>query len=182
MLGSEYGWYLLGTDPVHGVEFDVAKRLNQLERATMVPFEVKAIKRKGRRYLEKVRFPLFTRYVFVQLPTNSVRREYHVLKSVEGSQGLISASRGEVFIPLKLDESQVSFIRTLSESGWGRGATAVALHKAFQPGMDVKPLDGPFMGLPGKIDSLTRKRIKVMMQLFGSQRILEFGPEQLAVA
>ncbi len=177
----EYAWYVLATTPVHRIEFEVATRLNQLERATMVPFEDKAIKRKGRRYLETVRFPLFTRYVFVQLPTHAIRHEYHILKGIEGVQGLVSASRSD-FVPMRLNEETVGFVRSLSDRGWGKGATVTTLHKAFQPGMDVQIIDGPFYGHKAKVDSVTRKRIGVMIQLFGSSRLVEFGPEQLAVA
>jgi len=176
-----HGWYVLATKPIHKIEFAVGLALHQREYAAMVPFEEKSIKRRGRRNLEKKKFPLFTRYVFVQLPRNRVREEFHALKLVEGVQGLISASRLE-FRPLALNLEQIAFVKALSEGGWSGGATKTTLHKAFQPGTNVKIIDGPFAGFAAKVDSVTRKQINVMLEMFGRMNIVGHEPQQLAVA
>lgn len=179
-MAEEYKWYVAVTAPRHRLEFSVMHALHQSERAAMVPFEEKAIKRKGKRFLEKKRFPLFPRYVFVQLPVGRLRSEFHALKGVDGVQGLISASRLE-FRPLALNPEQVATITRLSTEGFN-GATEVNLHRAFQPGTTVKILQGPFMGRPAIVDSVTRKAVNVMLEMFSSTHVIPISAEQLAVA
>ena len=176
----EYAWYVLATAPTHAIEFDVMLRLNQLERQAMVPFEEKSIKRKGRRYNEKVKFPLYPRYVFVQLPTYNLQAEHHILKTIDGVQGLISPSRRE-FAPYRLPDEVVGYVKHLSEEGSNR-TTETNLHKAFQVGAPVAIVKGPFAGLPAKVDSIDRKRINVMLQFLGTMRVIPHDAHQLAVA
>ncbi len=176
----EYAWYVLATAPIHALEFEVMLRLTQMERAAMVPFEQKSIKRKGRRYNEKVKFPLYPRYVFVQLPTYNLMAEHHIVKTIDGVQGLISPSRRE-FAPYRLPDEAVSYVKHLSEEGSDR-TTETNLHKAFQVGASVTIVKGPFAGFPAKVESIDRKRINVMLMMFGSMRVIPTDAHQLAVA
>jgi transcription antitermination factor NusG len=178
MSGLQYGWYVLATDASRRMEFKVAQSLHQSERAALVPFEEQKIQRRGKRSPERVRIPLYTSYVFVQLETRSLNEEFYKLKAIDGVRGLISQTRHE-FAPLRLSDEHVEFIRTLSESGW---QTARRQLSPFTPGAKVKIMDGPFQGFSAKIDTVTRKKVHAMLQLFGSMRVVEFDPNQLAVA
>ena len=188
MSGLQYGWYVLATDASRRMEFKVAQALHQSERPALVPFE-EVIRNKTKRFKERVRIPLYPSYVFVQLETKKIREEYHSLKKFEVRddngriidgvvRGLLSRRRDE-FAPLALTGSDVELVRSLSEIGW---KTAMRQLSPFQPGAKVKIIDGPFQGHPAKIDTVTRKKVSAMLQLFGSMRVVEFDPNQLAVA
>lgn len=193
-MSEEYGWYVLATKPIHRVEFDVATALNQSERATLVPFEEKAIKRRGRRFLERVQFPLYPRYVFVQLPVARAEVEHHRMKAlevrrerngkswvIEGAiQGLISPTRAR-FLPYRLDDEVVGFVRGLSSEGWS-GSTKTVLHKSFQVGDMVRIINGPFAGQGAVIDGVKKDRIALMLKMFGAMHTIDVSPSVVAAA
>ena len=171
------------------MEFKVAQALHQSERAALVPFEEVKIKRRGQRSPERVRLPLFPSYVFVQLDTARLNSEFYALKRLpvrnekghvaDGViRGLLSRSRDR-FDPMALTDEDAEFVRSLSERGW---QTAKRIVSPFQPGAKVKVAEGVFQGFPAEIDSVTRKKIKAKLQIFGSMRVVEFDPSQLEVA
>jgi transcription antitermination factor NusG len=188
---TQYGWYVLAVDASRRLEFKVAQALHQSERPALVPFEeIKINPKKGRRHAERVRVPLYPSYVFVQLDARQIDDEFYKLKNLKvrdedgdrliegGVRGLLSRSRDK-FIPLVLTERDSELIRSLSESGWTEATRKIS---PFTPGARVKIIDGPFQGFPAKIDEVTRKKVRAMLQVFGSMRVVEFDPNQLAVA
>jgi transcription antitermination factor NusG len=193
MIELVYGWYILGTDPsrrvkvrvnpnsneeARGIEFEVARMLRQSERPALVPFELQKIPQRGKRHPKKVRVPLYPSYVFVQLETRKINQEFYTLRQIDGVKGILSRSRTD-FKPVVLTETDAEFIKSLSETGWRQSIKQLS---PFQPGAKVKIIDGPFMGFPAKVSTVARKKIDVMLHLFGSMRVVSMEADQLAVA
>jgi transcription antitermination factor NusG len=145
----------------------------------MVPFQEVEIKMAGKRYPIRRRVPLFPRYVFVRLPEDEekLHAEYHAMKKINGVVGLLSQSRAE-FVPLMLSRDDYDTVRKLSDEGW----RTVNLRCGLREGMTVSIQHGPLAGAKGIIDSISRRKINVLLQMLGSQRVVPLDAVDLAVA
>lgn len=175
-------WYVLRTIPVHRVEFRVLHALTQREHPAIVPFEEKWVKKPGTRQPDRRKFPLFPCYVFVGLHDH---RAFLEAKSAindhaerMGKAPPILNLVGFGTVPAVLSDADVAFLRRLAVER----PTSVNLHKAIQPGSEVNILDGPFRGFTARVDSVSRKKVRVSLSLFNSMQVVDVSASALEAA
>ncbi len=174
---SDLQWTALVTQPTHRVEFHVLHRVTQHEYPAMLPFEVVYEKRHGKRLPVKRKYSLFPRYVFVGL--RNIADDFDRLRrSIPEIQGIVSRTRG-AWSPLILSPDDVAFIARLVDGC--AGMTEVDLHKALKPGKLVE-IDVGGTTQTTKIDSLTKKGVKVMLEMLGSFHSVEVKFDKVRAA
>ena len=179
-------WYALKTWPIHRIEFTVMHYINQLEHPAMVPYEIKHVRKPLSKHTVERKYPSFPTYVFVGL--RSYADYLHIRDSINNREpdllrykrplvrGLVSFNGR----PAKLTAEDV---KCLAEMSRGAKPTAVNLHKAFQVGGKARVLDGPFRGFEATVDSVSKKRITVMLAMFNrTDMAVEFEPGALEAA
>ncbi len=166
-------WYALRTTPVHRIEFDVMRKLNQLEHQALVPFETKWIKRPDKKFVIERKYPYFPSLVFVAL---SSMEEYHYLKDkIDDVKGLLGFTPG---VPAKIRDGDLDRIKTLSVEA---PTTEIDLHKAYQVGKAVSVSIGG-LTQPTKINALTKRGIEAMVQMFGTMILVEVPFDKVRAA
>ena len=168
---NNISWYVARTIPVSRIEFSVLHAITQRERPAMVPFEEDWIVRRGRK--TQVKVPFFPCYVFVGLRHQD---EFHWLKAEVNDAAERSGKRpplqcliGYGRQPATLTQNQADFVRTFSRET----PTEISLRKSFRQGSKIVVTDGPFRGFKGTVDSVTRKSVKAMLEIFGTMRPVE---------
>ena len=161
-------WVALKTIPVARAEFRAEFRVLQQGFPVMLPYEILYEKKPGKREPIKIRHALFPRYVFAGL--GDVEADYDRLKrAIPEIQGIVSRSRDD-WSPLLLTPADVSFVASLVERT--SGATSINLHKALAPGKSVEVSVGGTVQ-ETKIQSMTRKGVRVLLQMLGSMHSVE---------
>lgn len=168
--------------PVHRLEFIVQHALTQREHPALVPFEEKWVSIKRGRVTRK--FPLFPCYVFAGFCNY---REFLQAKEVinqrfedMGKRPPIVGLVGMGARPAKLTADEVSMLQAISLPR----ATEINLHKALTQGQraEIVGRGHPFQGHTVTIDSITRSKCKVLLNILGSMKVVEIDASALEAA
>lgn len=175
-------WFVIRIRPQHRLEFDVLHALNQREHQAMVPYELKWEKRKRGQRMETKKYPMFPCYVFGSfsgygdfLQTKlAINQRYEGMGKRPPIVGLI----GYGAKPATLTDDEVNQLRNWSS----HIPTQINLHKAIQPGGRAEITRGQFTGHVVTVDSVTRKKAKVMLSLFNSMHVVTIDASALVAA
>jgi|SRR5581483_3957124 len=165
---SQIKWVVLRTQPIHRCEFKVLHRITQAEYPAMLPCEVVYKKEPGKRHHVQSRYALFPTYVFAGL--TDIGRDYDSLRdNIPEIKGILSRSRAQ-WSPYVLSEPEVEFIKKRVDES--TAMTAVDFHKALKIGKTVEVSVGGTVQTT-KIDAITKKGIRAMLQMFGAMHVIE---------
>lgn len=178
-------WVALKTLPVYRAEFRAERRITQSGFSAMLPYEVVYEKRKGNPVPRPSRVALFSRYVFAGL--QSIEADYDRLRNgvpdlgipgIPEIQGIVCRSR-DAWSPLILSPADMKFIANLVERT--AGATEVNIHKSLAVGRNV------WVGIGGTtqestIDAISKDKVRVMLQMFGSMHSCEVSFDAVRAA
>lgn len=153
-------------------EFQARDEIKALGFEPFLPIQTRSVVFRKKRV--SVTESLFTRYCFVAFDSN--KDSYGAIKHCRGVEYLIENAGTPTIVPnaaieiLKMAEKAGCFDFTRSKA-------------KFEPGDNVEILQGPFTGLIAKVQSASpRKRVKVLMNLLGSQIPAEIDEEDLKEA
>lgn len=124
----------------------------------------------GRRWVPKER-PLFTRLVFVRAAEPADWRKIGAAPFVRG----VLKMAGEYY---RLSDDDVTMLYNVD----GLEAPKPPEMQGFQPGQKARISTGPFAGHMCEIESVARKRAKVLVMLFGSMSVAEIPISSLVAA
>ncbi len=161
-------WVAIHTTPQHRVEFTVLHRATQLEYPALLPYEIVWEKRPGKKLPVERKYALFPRYVFIGM--HNITSDYGYLKSkIPEIHGIVCRSRDH-WSPLIISPADVERIAKRVEDT--SATTEVNLHKAFKAGQRVEVFVGG-AAQTTKIDAVTKKGFKVMLEMFQTMHIVE---------
>ena len=166
-------WYALRTVPQK--EFVSELLLRKSGHHAFVPTETK-LRRKHAWSKERVAvpYPMFTGYVFAGFrqknPWYELRR-YNVITGVVGSDGRPQQLNGEAVQHLmRVSGVAVPFSRSINP------------HRSFRIGDTVEVVNGPFRGNMVKLRGITKRKARILLELFGTIQDVEIPLEQLEAA
>lgn len=163
-------WYAVHTQP-NGEE---RAQIN-LERQGFEVYLPKYLKhRRHARRVERVRRPLFPRYLFVRFDPERAQ-----WRSINGTFGVayLVANGNE---PAPVPDSVVAAIQARHDD-----ADLVVLHtpKSFEPGQKLEIVDGPFAWHTGLFQRLSEsERVVLLLDLLGRQVTVTVPPAAIAAA
>lgn len=173
---SSLHWVAIRTAPANGTEFKVLRGINQREYPALLPFETVKVIRNRKRAIER-KYALFPRYVFAGLA--DILNDYRYLRDkIPEIQGIVSRSRAD-WSPLVLTQADVALLTDLVTREVG--ATEVDFHKALRVGKKVIIQVGNTWQ-ETKIDEITRKKVKVLLNLLGSMHTVEVPFDKVRAA
>lgn len=182
-------WFVVQTT-AHG-EDKAREALGELGYETFAPTLRKEVWNKQKKVRSVRTFPLFSRYLFAELPARTELwagvRAIEEVDRVLGQNGGLPVPRAEVerfiaaeaagaFDEAKRAEEARSRSLRLQKS---RGRRAEALIR-YPVGSGVRALRGPFEGFSGHVTDITgRGVVKAMIRLFGGLTPVEFFPDDI---
>jgi transcriptional antiterminator NusG len=176
----EKGWYVIHTYSgfENKVKTNLEKRLHTMEMQdkifrVLVPTEEILEYKDGKKKTSVKK--VFPGYVLVEMIMT--RDSWHVVRNTPGVNGFVGSSgTGSKPNPLKEEEAA----RILEQMGVDEVRARIALHYAVKD--SVKVIDGPFKGMEGVIVQidLQRKKINVLLNMFGRETSVEFHFLQVA--
>jgi hypothetical protein len=182
---SAYDWYAIRIRPQHRLEFQVLHALTQREHPAMVPFETKWEKHRTKRTrLAEQRYPIFPCYVFAQFCTYRdfwLSKEAINQRSIDiGKHPPIVGLVGMGSKPAKLTQGDVSMLQAISLPR----TTEINLHKAIRAGgrASIVARGHTFEGHTVTIDSITRSKCKILLNILGNMRVVEIDASALEAA
>ena len=163
-------WYVVNTQP-NGEE---RARLN-LERQGFDVYLPRYLKhRRHARRIERVRRPLFPRYLFVRFDPDTAQ-----WRSINGTFGVAHlVSHGNQ--PVPVPDNIVDAIQARHDDD-----DLVVLHPpdSFEPGQNLEIVDGPFAWQTGLFQRLNDSaRVVLLLDLLGRQVSVTVSPEAVAAA
>jgi transcription antitermination factor NusG len=154
-------------------EIEVERRLAKRGNATILPIEFKWVRVSGRgRWREKRPYPMLPRYVFAGF--EGWDDWYRLLRELAG-QGLDGQVQGIVAFGGRRDplpEREVRFLASLPSLP-PEGLPATNIHKALRSGGMAEIVDGPFAGQTVRVDSVARRRAKVLLKVLNGMHLVE---------
>jgi len=101
----------------------------------------------------------------------------HIIKNITNVIGFLGAEKGGNPVPLRINEVN-RILGKVDELA----ASDEELNIPYFVGESVKVIDGPFNGFTGTIDEVNneKKKLKVMVKIFGRKTPLELGFLQVA--
>ncbi len=172
-------WYALRTAPVARCEFTVLHHVTQRELPAMVPYETKWVRKPNKRLADERKFPWFPAYVFVGLTCDQDYIDIRDSIAKRYGRPLVMGIVSFGGRYAKLTPQDVTFLSRLSSAV---RPDIINPHKAFQVGGSVQIIDGPFSGNVAKVDSVSRKRVRVMLTMFNSAQVIDMPPSALEAA
>ncbi|HZP76627.1 MAG TPA: transcription termination/antitermination NusG family protein [Pseudolabrys sp.] len=160
-------WYVVYT----GIksEFRAKLALEAQGFAVYLPVEKKWVRHARRR--TQVMRPLFSRYMFVRFDIN--RDHWYAIKRTDGVEAILTNDS----IPVRVPAEAIEDLRQAQAIGVSDETTAVL---RLQEGDPVRIASGPFKDFVARVkEAKSRKRVDILLQLFGSERILQFSLAQL---
>jgi transcriptional antiterminator RfaH len=163
-------WYVVHTQP-HGEE---RARLN-LERQGFDVYLPKYLKnRRHARRVERVRRPLFPRYLFVRFDPE--RAQWRSINGTFGVTHLVTHGNHPIPVPNEI----VDAIQARHNDD---GLVAVRPPESFQPGQELEIVDGPFAWRVGLFQRLNdNERVVLLLDLLGRQVSVTVAPQAVAAA
>jgi len=149
-------------------EFEARDEISKLGYETFLPIQTRSVV--IRRKVAVVVEGLFTRYLFARFAHTD---PYGAIKHCRGVEYIIENAGSPTPVPNRVIE-----VLRMAEKA---GAFDFTQKKSkFRPGDDVEVQDGPFMGIIAKVQSASpRKRIKILMNLLGSEVPIEIEESSL---
>ena len=174
---EEKQWYVVNTYSGH--ENKVKEKLEMRAESmdmkdyiyrVIVP-EEKVIEEKDGVKKEKIK-KLFPGYILVEMVMSD--EAWFIVRNTPGVTGFIGSS-GKGAKPTPLQPYEVDNILN------SMGISRVDSQNELQPGDAVKIIDGPFVGMSGKIESvdLENKVVNAIIDLFGQETSVEVGLGQI---
>ena len=175
-------WLVVKVVPTHGIEFDVANRLNQFGCDAFVPFETKWVKRGKKRSRQERKYPLFATYVFAEFASLSdfLKMKYAINRLAEdkGKRPPVMGAIGYGANPANLTAGEVSALRGMVPTP----TKTTALHRSLTVGGRAELVSGAFTGQVGTVVDLTKKEIKVMLKVFDGMHVVTITDTAALVA
>lgn len=167
-------WYVVNTYSGH--ENKVKEKLEMRASSmgmedyiyrVVVPEQVE-VDEKGKEKTKK----MFPGYILVEMVMND--EAWFIVRNTPGVTGFIGSS-GKGAKPTPLQPYEVDNILN------SMGISRVDSQNELQPGDAVKIIDGPFVGMSGKIESvdLENKVVNAIIDLFGQETSVEVGLGQI---
>ncbi len=174
---EEKKWYVVNTYSGH--ESKVKEKLEMRAESMgmkdyiyriIVP-EQTVVENKDGKEVSKVK-KLFPGYILVEMVMSD--EAWFVVRNTPGVTGFIGSS-GKGAKPTPLQPYEVDNILN------SMGISRVDSQNELQPGDNVKIIDGPFVGMSGKIESvdLENKVVNAIIDLFGQETSVEVGLGQI---
>lgn len=174
---EEKKWYVVNTYSGH--ESKVKEKLEMRAESMgmkdyiyriIVP-EQTVVENKDGKEVSKVK-KLFPGYILVEMVMSD--EAWFVVRNTPGVTGFIGSS-GKGAKPTPLQPYEVDNILN------SMGISRVDSQNELQPGDAVKIIDGPFVGMSGKIESvdLENKVVNAIIDLFGQETSVEVGLGQI---
>jgi transcriptional antiterminator NusG len=167
------GWYVLHT--YSGYENKIEKIIRLMIKAgelsqeiikdIKIPQEkVEEIKDGKKRSIVKKFFPGYV-MIEMDLPDTNWKETCSKIKKIQGVSGFVGAPSDRRPQPLSGDEAR----SILQKSGEIKGEKPARARQSFNPGEQVKIVDGPFESFTGSIEEVNQEKnkLKVMVQIFG---------------
>ena len=174
---STVAYYVLRTTPTHRVEFEVLREVTQRGYPALLPFERVYEKRPGKARPIERKYALFPCYVFVGLADPA--RDFERLRTdIPEIKGIVSRSR-DAWSPLALPPHDVAFLTGIVRQSMG--ATETDIHKALKPGKAVEVNVGGAVQQT-RIDEVTKRGVKVRLEMFGAMHVVEVPFGQVRAA
>lgn len=128
--------------------------------------------RHKRKTLVPVSYPMLTRYVFVRFPFSFL----HLMaeRHVTGVVGFDGA-------PAPIADSEIERLRNMSADAVPY-RHSVNPHRALRVGELAEIQSGAFQGQIVKVEGLHGAKAKIMMNLFGTRKLVEIATENLEAA
>lgn len=160
---TEMKWYVVHTYLGH----ENRAKLTLLERIKnggleaefgeiLIPTESVMEVVKGQRRTSTRKF--YPGYMFVQMALNS--RTFHLVKGTPKITGFLGGTN-----PTPVPEKDITGIHTAMTEGRSKPKTKVS----FQPGDNVRVIDGPFANQPATVEEVhaDKQKLKVLISMFG---------------
>ena len=167
------GWYVLHT--YSGYENKIEKIIRLMIKAgelsqeiikdIKIPQEkVEEVKDGKKRSIVKKFFPGYV-MIEMDLPDTNWKETCSKIKKIQGVSGFVGTPSDRRPQPLSGDEAR----GILQKSGEIKGEKPVRARQTFNPGEQVKIVDGPFESFTGSIEEVNqdKNKLKVMVQIFG---------------
>jgi len=150
-------------------EFRAKLALEAQGFTVFLPVEKKWV-RHARRRSHAIR-PLFSRYLFVRFDIN--RDHWYAIKRTDGVEAILTNDS----IPVRVPGSIIEDLRAAQAMGvFDQTVKELDLKEGDQ----VRIASGPFKHFVARVqEAKSRKRVDILLQLFGSERILRFSAEML---
>ncbi|MFS8629359.1 MAG: transcription termination/antitermination protein NusG [Limnochordales bacterium] len=167
-------WYVIHTYSGYEnkVKANLERRVQSMDMQdkifrVMVPTEEEIDFKDGKKRIVKKK--IFPGYVLVEMILSD--DSWYVVRNTPGVTGFVGAGNR----PIPLDESEVKAI--LRQMGVDEPRPRVA----FEPGMEVRVVSGPFSGFTGVVEevNLERGRLRVILSMFGRETPVEFEFSQV---
>lgn len=162
-------WYLLYSKPKQ--EELVTTQLRQQGYSVFLPLYKKLIARAAEKMVAFE--PMFPRYVFFR-PADP-RQSISAARSSRGASSLVSFGGR----PAIVTEEIILAIRAFESE---RNQAEVADISPFQPGERVRLRNSPLNGVSGLVAKVSSRRVEVLLQLLGRQKIVSVSHQQLELA
>jgi transcriptional antiterminator NusG len=173
------GWYVLHT--YSGYENKIEKTIRMMitmgelnkdvVRDIKVPSEEVVEVRDGKKRTQTRKF--LPGYVLVEmdLPELTWKEDCSKILKINGVTGFVGTPRDKRPSPLSGDEAR----GILQKSGELKGERPVRARQSFNPGEQVKIIDGPFESFTGTIEEVNQEKnkLKVMVGIFGRNTPVE---------
>lgn len=164
--GKDLSWYVAYTQPKR--EQVAAINLVQQQFEAYIPL-YKTLKKSSTGLLSSLE-PMFPRYVFFR-PSNS-GQSISAARSTRGVSFVLSFG----FNPAVLKPEDIQAIRHCENERNRAGLDEIS---PFQPGLQVRLRGDGLRGLEGLVQSVSAKRVTLLIELLGRQQTLSVEPHQL---
>lgn len=151
------------------IESEISRlKMEDFVSQVLIPTEKVVQMRNGKKVNKERSF--FPGYILVEAAL--VGEVTHILKNITGVLGFLGETKGGEPVPMRLSEVNriLGKVDELAEN------EATVLNK-FTVGESVKVINGPFNTFSGTIEDINeeKKKLKVMVKIFGRKTPLELG-------
>lgn len=162
-------WYVVQTHP--HAEAKAQEHLRRQGFSTYLPQFIKS--RRHARKTERVKRPLFPRYMFVLI--DSTQQNWHSIRSTIGVSSLIGGETG----PVAVRDGVIDALRARED---GDGCVRPESPR-FLPGAAVRVMDGVFAACLGLFECMSDKeRVAVLLDLLGRRVRVVLDAESITAA
>ncbi|GHV85821.1 transcription termination/antitermination protein NusG [Spirochaetia bacterium] len=173
------GWYVLHTYSGYENKIEKIIRLmiesgdlhKEIVKDIKIPQEEVVEVKDGKKRVQTRKF--FPGYVLIEmdLPDLEWKETCSRIKKIQGVTGFVGTPADKRPQPLSGDEAR----GILQKSGEMKGEKPARTRQSFNPGEQVKIVDGPFESFTGTIEEVNQEKnkLKVMVQIFGRSTPVE---------
>jgi transcriptional antiterminator RfaH len=165
----EKAWFLAWTRP--RLEIVAEQNLRQQEFDVYLPL-YKGVK-KNETGSHAVFEPMFPRYIFFR--PSSDKQSIAAVRSSRGVGNVVSFGH----IPATISAVTLTSIRLFEQI---RNTTDIEKLNPMRPGAKVKFFNPAFVGIEGLIQSVSKQRVTVLLEILGRQQVLTVTPNQIQLA